>query len=52
MIAALKEMNHQERTQKKRLLWFIGIFVSVVAFALITVLILDLANGHLGYFRY
>lgn len=48
MIATLKEMGQQDRKQKQRLLWFIGIFVSFV----IAVLFIDVFNGHFGYFRY
>lgn len=52
MIATLKEMTKHDRTQKMRLLWFIGIFVSVVVFSLMTILVVDVCNGNFGYFRY
>lgn len=42
MIATLKEINRQDRTQKKRLLWFIGAFVSLVIMSLIVVIIIDI----------
>ena len=48
IIATLKEIGIQDRTQKKRLLWFIGGFVLLV----VTVLTIDLFNGNIGYFRY
>lgn len=48
MIATLREIGNQDRTQKKRLLWFIGIFM----FFIVVVLIIDMFNGHIGYFRY
>ena len=51
-IAHLMEINRHDRTQKMRLLWFIGAFVSLVAISLITVLIIDACHGDWGYFRY
>ncbi len=47
-IKLLKELGVQDRLQKKRLLWFIGIFV----FFVIGVIFFDMINGHFGYFRY
>ena len=52
LIAALKEMSAQDRKQKKRLLWFLALFVGIVAATLATVIIVDALNGGFGYFRY
>lgn len=48
LISFLKEITEQERVQKKRLLWFIGIVISFI----VTLLIIDLLNGDFGYFIY
>ena len=52
MIKMLQEINRHDRIQKMRLLWFIGIFVSIVVAAIITVLLIDACHGDWGYFRY
>ena len=48
MITMLKELGQQDRTQKMRLLWFIGGFVTIV----VLLLLFDILNGHFGYFQY
>ncbi len=47
-IELLSDMNKHHRTQIKRLLWFIGIFVLIVS----VILLVDVTNGYFGYFRY
>lgn len=47
-IDSLKEDRKLDRREKAKLMLFIGIFVAVVLF----VLIFDMLNGHMGYFRY
>lgn len=47
-IQHLETQLAQSRTQIQRLLWFIGGFVLLVT----VVVIFDIANGHVGYFRY
>ena len=47
-IVMLKEINQQERTQRRRTLWFLGCLVV----ALLIVLMIDILNGNIGYFRH
>ena len=48
MIEMLKERCQQDRTERKRILWFCGIFVALI----LTILLVDVLNGNFGYFRY
>lgn len=48
MIAMLKERSLQDRSERKRLLWFICFFVCII----VLVLVFDMLNGLIGYIRY
>ena len=47
-IETLKDDRKHDRKEKGKLMLFIGAFVGVVLF----ILIFDMMNGHMGYFRY
>lgn len=47
-IEGLRKQRDKERKEKHWLAWFLAGFISVV----IAVLLYDMLNGHMGYFRY
>lgn len=48
VIAMLQDRGEQDRKERRRVLWFCGLFVGLV----LAFLFVDVLNGDFGYFRY